>query len=47
MNKKACLALLVVLTIITVCPGCSQKSDIKDDLKQSTQMQEEPVDLIR
>ena len=47
MNKKACLALLLALTIITVCPGCSQKSDIKDDLKQSTQMQEEPVDLIQ
>ena len=47
MNKKACLALLVVLTIITVCPSCSQKSDIKDDLKQSTQMQEDPVDLIQ
>ena len=32
MNKKACLALLLALTIIMVCPGCCQKSDIKDDL---------------
>ena len=47
MNKKACLALLLALTIITVCPGCSQKTDIKDDLKESTQMQEDPVDLIQ
>ena len=47
MNKKACLALLLALTIITVCPGCSQKTDIKDDLKESTQMQEDLVDLIQ
>jgi len=47
MNKKVCLALLLALTIITICPGCSQKTDIKDNLQQSTQMQAEPVDLIQ
>ena len=47
MNKKACLSLLVALATVMACSGCSQKSDIKNDLKQSTQMQEEPVDLIR